>query len=189
MSKLTEKYKTLKKEHPEMIMWTKTFVLTILLCGAVYAGANSFGFKPSTGSNERSYTVTGTSSDWTKGSNSGRQEDKGTSQNSVSSTPVSQDQANAMVNRLEAQRARTRQAIEDSQPDAVKRARERAGDDPDAFNAAFDEEINRGTRNLNERARSINSSNPEEAMRQTRDMVEEMKNSGQLPKDLVIPGM
>lgn len=189
MSKLIEKYKTVKKEHPEMIMWTKTLVLTVFLCGAVYAGANSFGLRPAAGSNERSYTVTGTSSDWTKGSDSNQQDGRGSSQDFGSATTMSPDRAKAMTDRLEAQRARTRQAIEDSQPDAVKRARERAGDNQEAFNAAFDEEINRGTRTLNERARSITSSNPEEAMRQTRDMVDEMKRSGQLPADLVIPGM
>lgn len=189
MKTLIAKYKEIKKDRPEMIMWTKTIGLTVMLCAALYAGASSFGFTPDVGSSEPSFSRTGTSRDWTGGvgSERGGQNTQVQTQSTTRTAPT--ESANAMMERLEAQRARTRQAIDDSQPEEVKRARARAGDNLEAFNTALDEEVNGGLRELNNRAQTINGSNPEEAMLQTRAMVEELKKSGQIPADMNIPGM
>lgn len=63
---MLEKYRELEEKYPEVIMWTKTAGIVVFLCGAMYAGASSFGLLPDMGSSRGSIYAGGTSEDWTQ---------------------------------------------------------------------------------------------------------------------------
>ena len=65
-AEMLEKYRELEEKYPEVIMWTKTAGIVVFLCGAMYAGASSFGLLPDMGSSRGSIYAGGTSEDWTQ---------------------------------------------------------------------------------------------------------------------------